>query len=184
MAKDYAKYTHKNKRGFLAKGWRFRLFIVIFLFILFSSFGAGIYVWQHHANQIVAFYTEIKYYLGSRPKNKVAFNHPTQTAAKPEVQFHFYTELPKMQVVVPTPNLQSDLPQKHQYVVQIAVFKNLKEASEMRISLLLAGFEVNLIKTETSFILQDGPYKNIADAKRMQIALKKKGYENTKVLPL
>ncbi len=184
MAKDYAKYTHKNKRALLAPGWRSRLFVVVFLLMLIVVTGVGLFTWKHYSNQITTFYTALKSYLDQRDNKKIEVKNQMERPPEPEVQFHFYTDLPKMQVIAPSPDLTPDSPQKEQYVVQIGVFQHAKEASEMRISLLLAGFEVSLLKTEAGFILQDGPYKDISDAKRMQAALKKKGYENTTVAPL
>lgn len=183
MAKDYAKYTYKNKRRLLVSGWRSRLLSVVFLLMFIVIAGAGWFVWKHHAERITTFYASLQSYLHHNHQ-EIEVKNNVESSPKPEVQFHFYTELPKMQVVLPSPDLTSQTPQKDQYVVQIGVFQHAREASEMRITLLLAGFEVSLIKTEAGYILQDGPYHNISDAKRMQAALKKKGYENTTVAPL
>lgn len=68
------------------------------------------------------------------------------------------------------------------YLLQIAAFKNPTAAGEMRISLLLAGFEVEIVKAmrdgQLLYQLQQGPFSTVAEAKAMQRELKKKDIES------
>jgi cell division protein FtsN len=70
----------------------------------------------------------------------------------------------------------------NKYLLQIAAFRNPTAAGEMRISLLLAGFEVEIVKAINSnqqiYQLQQGPYPTIAQAKVMQRVLKNKGIDS------
>ncbi len=70
---------------------------------------------------------------------------------------------------------------KTQYIVQVGLFKNETAAGETRVSLLLAGFEVDTVKTTddaahtTLYRLQKGPYATLSQAKLIQKQLLKKG---------
>lgn len=127
-----------------------------------------------------------------------------------EIQFDFYTELPNMQVTPSEPvnhdtvvsnensrtllktpeqpNQKKELikaddgTKKEQYVLQIAAFKNQTAAGEMRVSLLLAGHEVNIVKSNMGdqliYLVQQGPYSNMAQVKSAQQELKQKGIDS------
>ena len=69
------------------------------------------------------------------------------------------------------------------YIVQIAAFRSASAAGDMRISLLLSGFEVNLVKSldnehKQIYLLQQGPFSNMSEAKAMQQKLKQRGIES------
>jgi cell division protein FtsN len=68
-----------------------------------------------------------------------------------------------------------------QYVVQVGAYKNDSTASEMRISILLAGFDVSVVKTKVGdqivYRIQEGPYSSMARAKSAQKKLQAKGFD-------
>lgn len=69
------------------------------------------------------------------------------------------------------------------YIVQIAAFRNASAAGDMRISLLLSGFEVNLVKSldnehKQLYLLQQGPFSSLFEAKAMQQKLKQRGIDS------
>ncbi len=133
----------------------------------------------------------------------------TQTDEEPEIQFSFYTSLPTMQTPMPQeapkeiivekrsnpvlvkksvpavnvsqPVIQPNVTEK-KYLLQIAAFRNPTAAGEMRISLLLAGFEVEIVKAMNNnqqiYQLQQGPFATIAEVKAIQRELEKKGIES------
>jgi cell division protein FtsN len=71
------------------------------------------------------------------------------------------------------------------YLLQIAAFANPTAAGEMRISLLLAGFEVEIVKAmrnnQQLYQLQQGPFSTMAQVKARQRELEKKGIESVVV---
>ncbi len=67
-----------------------------------------------------------------------------------------------------------------QYILQMGVFKNETAAGQLRVSLLLAGFEMDIVtSTEGNktvlYHVQKGPYATLSQAKEMQKQLQKKG---------
>jgi cell division protein FtsN len=68
-----------------------------------------------------------------------------------------------------------------QYVVQVGSFKSDSAASEMRISILLAGFDVSVVKIKVDdqiiYRIQEGPYNSQARAKSAQKKLQAKGFD-------
>jgi cell division protein FtsN len=67
------------------------------------------------------------------------------------------------------------------YVVQVGAYKSDSTASEMRISILLAGFDVKVVKTTVGdhviYRIQQGPYRSLDRAKIIQKQLQAKGFE-------
>ncbi len=135
---------------------------------------------------------------------------PQNAQPDSEIQFSFYTDLPAMQVAVrpavtpePIPAKSINLiktpsvpekksvnstaatpmkPQAEKFLLQIAAFRNPTAAGEMRITLLLSGFEVEVVKAVNNnqqlYQVQQGPYQSITQAKSMQRELKKKGIDS------
>ncbi len=137
-------------------------------------------------------------------------SEPMDAQQDAEIQFNFYSDLATMQVsapqipgsqvlaedkttfavekklvevekpVVSSADQTKVVPEK--YLLQIAAFKNPTAAGEMRISLLLAGFEAEIVKAmqndQQLYQLQQGPFSSIAEAKAMQRELKKKDIES------
>ena len=63
----------------------------------------------------------------------------------------------------------------------MATFRNESNATQLRVSLLLAGVEVDIVKIKMSshniYRVQQGPYSNLQLAKARQQQLQKKGVE-------
>jgi cell division septation protein DedD len=78
----------------------------------------------------------------------------------------------------PMPVATNTPPTKGNYLLQVGAFRNESAASQVRLSLLLAGFEANIIRTQAGnaviYRLQQGPY-SITEAKAVQQKLMKKG---------
>ncbi len=67
-----------------------------------------------------------------------------------------------------------------QFIVQINEFDNQLPASQLRLSLLLAGIETDVVKTaEGKFRVQKGPFTNEREAKAVLRKLNLKGYDAT-----
>ncbi len=192
MEKDYAKYPYSGNREFIVRGWRGRLLFVVILLLLMMGLGSGFYLWKKHQNSFVTWASGIKSsFFHKNEKPILSAGIKNEESQNSEVQFHFYTELPNMQLA------RSDSGNTHaskksniksQYVIQIGKFDNEKEASEVRISLLLVGFETKVVKSKTNngeiFLLQQGPFTNHTDAKKILARLKHIGYKNAVITPL
>jgi len=212
MPRDYARNVSKQKRPLVERGWRKRLLFAGFLLLLVSSVAYGIYVYeQHKANDssqsIALWIKKVKALFVKAPNNqKQTIDSSGDVLVKQdtEIQFSFYTDLATMQVsapqpppaqtvvekkptevaslnqVVPTTTPPKEVPEK--YLLQIAAFKNPTAAGEMRISLLLEGFEAEIVKAmhndQQLYQLQQGPFSTIAEAKSMQRELKKKDIQS------
>lgn len=176
-------------------------------------------------------------------KNKALVKKPNQqvSAKNDEIQFDFYTELPKMQVNSPAsaelksipvapPKLidkpkqanVSKLPNTKpvntdplvtqiddsikavmarqvaarqvanannttankkippEFILQLGEFNEQTNASQLRLSLLLAGIETEIIKVpDHKYRVQQGPYASERQAKSAQRQLGRKGFEST-----
>ncbi|MEO8400208.1 MAG: SPOR domain-containing protein [Gammaproteobacteria bacterium] len=124
------------------------------------------------------------------------------------VHFDFYTELPKMQVNMPmadepkAPETVKSLPPielgnqidesirsaisqnkqavVQQYILELGVFNDKSSAAQLRLSLLLAGVESEVVQPEENgaqFRVQK-LFTNESSAKQMQKRLQKKGIES------
>jgi len=189
MEKDYAKYPYSGNREFIIHGWRGRLLFVVILLLLMMGLGSGFYLWKKHQNSFVAWASGIKSTI--LHKNEKPILSAGIKNEESEVQFHFYTELPNISLArSDSENTQVSKKSnvKSQYMIQIGKFNNEKEASEMRISLLLVGFEAKVVKSKTNagdiFLLQQGPFTKHTDAKKILVRLKHQGYENAVIIPL
>lgn len=206
MSKDYAKYVNKTTKRPLAKrGWRKRLMLVCLLLAGILGCG-GYYAYRYHGvtqallsdmpwvNQLKVFFIQKE----NKSRNTKVTQKNNEEDGEADIQFSFYTDLSAVQVIAPptemtapTPKLVAEkkvpvvaLPQgvDGKYLLQIAAFRNPTAAGEMRISLLLAGFEVEIVKAihknELIYQLQQGPFVNGEEAKAMQKQLQKKGIES------
>jgi len=71
-------------------------------------------------------------------------------------------------------------PQSPQFTVQIGEFKDPLNASQLRLSLLLAGIETEVVKIAAhTYRVQKGPYTSERQARLFQRQLSKKGFEST-----
>lgn len=232
---DYAKYTRKTKRPVTKEGGRrkwlwFLLVIALLIGVLYAvhltqqpSAVPGQSMVESWVSNAKGWFARDKKPLASKKHHVTA----SREAAEEDIQFNFYTELPKMGVPVPQSTAEASktgpapqstteasktrsAPQllvtkpalpvnversqvkasamaqttsgQASYLLQIAAFKNKTAAGEMRVSLLLAGFEVLVIETMVAnqpiYLLQQGPFSTLAQAKSIQEALKKKGIES------
>jgi cell division protein FtsN len=207
MAKDYARYTVKSKKRLTEKGWYHRLLLIIFLLCLVSAMLLGWYAVKNKRldfskKNLIDWVTQMKTLLSHKKVMSLPFTKtkPIKSAKQElEVQFDFYTELPKMQVTLPeTEKIASkplimeysstkdprkkDLSNEHnegQYVLQMGIFKSEPAARQMQISLLLTGFDAQIVKSMAAnhafYRIQQGPYPTIARAKIIQQQLQNKG---------
>lgn len=200
MPKDYAKIrrqTSQNDRRFVS-GMGL-IFAVIFLM-------AGI-AYALYTHQQVFSKTRLLSWLGHAKTVTAPQNVKQVSAQNEEVQFDFYTELPNMQVNLPSSAKAQLFPQKTtgqidasiqsvieqhqakmvaikkpaaQFFVVIGEFKDLIGASQLRLSLLLAGIETEVIKTEKeTYRVQQGPYASERQAKTKERLVNQKGFEST-----
>jgi len=198
---SYRRPTPKKRR------WQF--IVPAVLLLAFASGIYAIYLHkQTHSNSHQSWFawmTDIKAKWQNRhPIRSRPLTMAEKEQQKNEVHFDFYTELPKMQVGVPE---VSDPKTDHasvatspsqamassqttakstkpavaaHFVVQIATFKDMARAGELRISLLLAGIEADIVKTQvgdqTVYSVQQGPYASAGLAKAFQRRLQEKGF--------
>lgn len=113
---------------------------------------------------------------------------PTTLNQKKVAEMHLKNDLNMLsKEAVPTPKIldpEAPLPvgeKRSAFILQIGLFKQLHDAKESRVTLLLSGCEAQIvtIKTPEGFIyrLQRGPFINEAEAKKLQRYLQRKGIE-------
>ena len=191
MAKDYAKYITKKKSS-IVPGWQVRLAFIVFLLLLLIAFGYGVFLYKINPKGLQDDFTNwVKHVKSLVHDSKVeplpAKEIMTEKQQEEEIHFEFYTALPKMKVALPeseTKKISSVMEEKlvqtpTSYRLQLGEFASQAEASEMRVSLLLAGIDAELIKVVrdevTIYIVCQGPYVTFAAAKAAQQKLQKKG---------
>ncbi|NOQ15851.1 MAG: SPOR domain-containing protein [Methyloprofundus sp.] len=118
--------------------------------------------------------------VAAKPKTKVI----TKTSTKPEVQFDFYTILPKAEFVVPDHEIKTRVREERvgkeksgvQYAVQAGSFRSYKDADSLKAKLLLMGFLPKIEKAEvgstTWYRVKMGPYQRLASVDAIQSRLK------------
>jgi len=200
MAKDYAKYFSNKKPG---RRGLVDVLLVFLLVLLVSGLIYAAYAHQHNAaatQQVGEWMTRVKVLFSHKkvnPENKTPIIAKQQVAeqhaAESAVRFDFYTALPAMQVTpsaapastatLPPPlplsqNKESVQPAGH-YFLQLGVFKSQAAASQVRLSLLLAGIDAVIEKTtagsKTVYRIQQGPFIKKKQAQTSQLELQKKG---------
>ncbi len=92
------------------------------------------------------------------------------------IQFDFYDELPALNVQ--SLALKRESKDVSLYILRLASFMHEHEASQLRLSLLLAGIDADIVKKGAMYIVQRGFYPTVAEAKMNQKALKKKGIDS------
>lgn len=208
MAKDYAKQTRYSfvvSEGSSGKR-RWELFFV-FLFIAVIC-GVLLFAIEKKAYRIIsnspgisAFAARTKSWFVRPRQNAQTAASAAAAAAQPDepVRFDFYTELPNAQIESNTvvdstdankaaKKLQETVrksgltPPAPGYVVKIAAYVSESQAGQMRISLLLAGVDADIVKMKEGnkdmFRVQQGPYATVKLAKKRQQELQKKGIES------
>lgn len=197
MQKDYAKYTFKKTSPWLTHGWRYRLVLVVFIVCLIASIGYAYYLYDKYADRLS--FAAVRSFFVHKEKKEAPIEVQQEEKPENDIQFNFYTELPSGKEVLPTfdnPTLTqqneigavpaapaTESVKKGQYILQVAAFKNPSAAGELRISLLLAGFEADIVKSLTEdqqplYLIQLGPYPSANKAKAVQDEMKGKGIES------
>lgn len=210
MSKDYAnkkQFTYQRKRSERRKLVSYGATVVAVI-CLVSGMVYVFHAYQQHTFALNGHPTQ----WFSRAKTFIARNKKTVSSHAPadqqeEIQFDFYTELPSMQVNLPTSSLHStDMSEKRallmgqldesikttltqqavthakkptlRFILQMGEFGDPVNASELRLSLLLAGIETEIVKiAEHNYRVQQGPYANERQAKSAQRRLSSKGFE-------
>ena len=208
MPRDYAKYK-VVKRSPKKKWRRAGSIFAIAMVLCFVGGGYGVYRYQKH--DLVANTQEMSIVWGEvvakfhrkKARSLAVTKNKTESQQDEGVHFNFYTELPNMQVSPaavdenPAPKplikeaINDDADQEpavingnnSQYTLQMGVFSDVNTASQSRLSLLLGGFESEIIKTTENgssfYIVQQGPFADINHAKMAQKKLMSKGVEST-----
>lgn len=188
MAKDYAKRIVRQEE--VKKPWGRWVIVLIAVVIVFSL---SFYITKEklQGKEISTIFQQMTVIF----KHKKMF--PPAAAIKessePDIHFDFYTELPHAQVMA-SPSIaqaplnkpsvmpvQNNLPPPA-YVLQVASFPDKISASEYRISLILAGFDADIVKINNAnqvlFWVQQGPFATADKAKIAQQKLAKKGIKS------
>ncbi len=203
MSKDYAHKNRHRQRQSDRRGAKFVplagaiLGVVCFVSAIIYTIHVYHQTVFFSREHIAAWFNHAKT-IGSR-KESSKVTQTQQSAENNDIQFDFYTELPNMQVNLPESSqlshqkmdqsIQAVMTQKTthttqkqtiQFIVQLGEFKNQLDASQLRLSLLLAGIETEIIKTaEHHYRVQQGPYQNERQAKSAQRKLDRKGFESS-----
>jgi cell division septation protein DedD len=184
MAKDYAKYGYKKRAANeVPRRWEWVIVILLVLVIGSAIAWAGIHKMRTALAQD-AHVTSILANLQGFFHHKKKDNELAQPAKvmetsqeEDEVHFDFYNELPNMQMATSSNDADKSNSTKTSYILRLAVFKDLNSAKQMRISLLLAGIDADIVKVGQSYRVQQGSYPNASQAKSMQQQLQKKGID-------
>jgi cell division protein FtsN len=209
MPKDYAKKMVTTKRRAIKKIPRLPVILTVFFVAFAISMTTfWVYAHHGLKESFIIWIANGKSLFQHKNANtsKTAKAHLANQEENNAVQFNFYTELPNMQVnpeivseskltirkpVVGLPrpialaqidnSIQAAMAEKKkvQYFIQLGVFKDQIGASQLRLSLLLAGIEADIVEVAThSYRVQQGPYQSTNQAKAMQRRLTNKGFES------
>lgn len=196
MARDYAKQKNKRgksasskrrsssaRKGPAAPGWFWLVTGVVL-----GLFVAGLFYLKDHKallSNLPHFANRHKQSAGRHHVAKTKKQQEHHVAAKP--RFDFYTMLPKMKVSVDETNksksngsaTQKSLTAKsehHDYVLQVASFKDYKAADTLKAKLILTGYNVAIKVSKnhgtTWHRVFIGPYQSKAEAMKARRDLK------------
>lgn len=193
MAKDYAKYfsTTKPARNVWVDG-----LLVAVLGLLISGLLYAAYLHKHNSvakQQFAEWTARIKIFF--HPNKHVIDNQTADMQpvvhqnAEPPIRFDFYTALPNMQIQLnqlaphpDTPRLVRETPKsvtEPRYFLELGTFKSQAAASQMRLSLLLAGVDAVVVKipgkNRALYCLQQGSFTDKQQAHAALLELQKKG---------
>jgi len=204
MARDYA-----NKRVSRPQRKIPRVFLAIFaVFCLLGALAIyavhhqqGMPNWLSSAKGLVGHKEKNTFAIASAPPEEIQFdfytelpnmrvNLPVSAEAKP---FSTIIRKPTEQALQPIDltskideSIKSALKQQGtqkaavQFIVQINEFNEQISASQLRLSLLLAGIETEVVKTaEGKFRVQKGPFTSEHQAKAVQRQINNKGFDAT-----
>ena len=210
MAKDYAKLMFKPERT-SKKRFRWHVIVVVFLILLMLGVGSAYYkdnkipynTMKEYIHvvmkQIVSWFHYFKGVTEGESSQKQERVSVFSKSHESDIQFDFYTTLPEMQVkydesnsVEPAQKRPENLsengmmtnkpsPATEEFMLQLDDCKDLISARELRLSLLLAGFEADIVKVsmdnnQTAYCIEQGPYASEARARAEQSRLQKKGF--------
>ncbi len=166
MAKDYAKKTTtkrrspKRRKSNSKKGYLYLLLMIIGAVTLYrySEFDV----------------TQLKKDLDKTVK---LAKHKAEKPPK----FEFYTRLTKptgssTQITsTKEQKNQAPLQKVHQYIIQVASFKRLKDADELRAKLILQGYRAKLSRFVNNTVIwyrvEIGPFDSLQQARQQQVKL-------------
>lgn len=205
MSKDYAKRVFTTTRTRKKKPRRIGLFILPIVLILSIIGGWAYYNKSYFTGTDRSFLSSVK---GLMIHKHYAVNKPAslpkikeQTDQEPKVHFDFYNELPNIQVTVPetadnatppkpvinksqvTPATaeasQEPAQPTTKYILKVGQYTDSATASQERLSLLLSGFEAEVVKINSEqgevYQVQHGSFTSMSSAKKMQKKLEAKG---------
>lgn len=207
MSKDYANKNRYRPRRNDRRETKFVplagaiiaviCFVSAMIFMIHAYHQTTFFSREHFAS----WFSRAKTIVSHKEKNSAKTLATQKSAENDDIRFDFYTELPNMQVNLPqsaqmpvqkieqsiktvmTPKItNAPLIKKQtiQFIVQVGEFKNQLDASQMRLSLLLAGIETEIVKTaEHRYRVQQGPYPSERQAKLAQKQLGRKGFEGS-----
>lgn len=197
MAKDYAKQTrYKFVPPKEKKTWQWWLWIcvctMVIGFIVVNMIIERKSLYQFYQKPSVqAFIAKSVALLTHKKTNEDTIPNNVkqpQTVQQP-VHFDFYTELPnpKLKYITPVASkpvkietqtinkvVQAPINQT-QYILQLGLFANTASTSQLRMAVLLAGFEAEVVQLPQGYRVQTGPYSTLAAAKAVQKSLEKTG---------
>ncbi|MDA8561901.1 SPOR domain-containing protein [Gammaproteobacteria bacterium] len=173
MAKDYAKYVNRKKRRKTSK--KSSRGVLLRLFSLFFITSLLFYFYYKDSSELLIdninpLFAKKLNSDDSAEKKPSLIKHKNVEGI--DISFSFYDELPLN---------NSKFDTNTSYLIKIAVFENPLSANDYRLSLLLSGFEVDLVESEDKqkkiYQLQKGPYLTIDSAKKIQKQLRAKGID-------
>ena len=190
MPRDYAKYKPQVQQ--VAQGWHKRLLLVAVLICIAIILVFGVYFYKQNGAgslrlKISTWITKAHVFINHKQANTPPPLKPAaqKTKQEAEIRFNFYNELPNMQVTLPeteeaapaakeTKKEESRPEKANQYIVQLGIFKNETAAGQLRVSLLLAGFEADTVTSPDEnntvvYRVQKGPYATLAQADRKSV---------------
>lgn len=189
MAKDYAKRvltTYKKP-----KKKKFRIEFLLVSLVLMALLG---YWGFSHRDQLSSKAAWLAFLKPHSSVKKIHTSASPNTTASDEMNIHFdfYDQLPNQHVPdldeaanesaypQPVPSTEKKVKTSApNYVLLFGQFKNASEASELRVSLLLADCEADLVEAgepeSKVFRVQKGPFTTQEEAKTLQNQLEKKG---------
>jgi cell division septation protein DedD len=204
MAKDYARqFNQQSSKKKSSRKWMVFAMIAVILIIGIGLFIKFEIIPAVSANpKASAFFSRMQTLINHQ--NTIATNNlDEKPIAENNIHFSFYNELPKTRFEV-TKNVETvpaqpddkkaitkvTTPEKTivaapqqpaeqaGYVLQFGVFKDATGANQLRLSLLLAGIETEIAKTQDQYRVQQGPYSGAGEAKSLQQKWQKKGIDS------
>ncbi|MCP5314670.1 MAG: SPOR domain-containing protein [Chromatiaceae bacterium] len=104
------------------------------------------------------------------PQGKAAAAKVVETPPPPKPRFDFYSELPKMEVVVPDEEIDrpARAPERSPavaevYLLQVGSFRRAQDADRLKAQLALLGFEAEVVRAQLNpqdarYRVRSGPY--------------------------